>query len=71
MAKRLCMENIGADCRNPQKGMSIPGITDSPELVCPYCLRNNGKDGAGLVICEPEKAVKIFELFKDKLEGNE
>ena len=51
--------------------MSIPGISDGPELECPYCLRIDGKDGTGMVICEPEKAVKIFEMFKDKLEGNE
>lgn len=71
MAKRLCMENLNTDCRNPQKGLSIPGISDGPELECPYCLRIDGKDGTGMFICEPEKAIKIFEMFKDKLEGNE
>lgn len=70
--KRLCMENLKMDCRNPQKGMSIPGISDtSSGLECPYCLRVNGKDGVGTVICEAEKAEKIFEIFKDKLEGED
>lgn len=66
MAKRLCMENITGECRNPLK--------DSPQaqgMECPYCLRIDGKDGNGQKICEPEQAKKLFEIFKAKLMGED
>jgi len=71
MARRICTGYLNMDCRNPQKGMSILGISDSPKLECPYCLRINGKDGFGHVICEEDKAIKIFEILKDKIEGED
>ena len=71
MAKRLCIEHINGECRNLAKVVGVNGITNMLGLECPHCLRIDGKDGNGNVICDPTKSIKIFEIFKDKLEGNE
>lgn len=56
------MENITGQCRNPAKnGSTMVG------LECPYCLREDGKDGTGEQLCDPEKAVTVFEILKDKV----
>lgn len=62
MAARICMGHITGDCRNPMKD-----TIGASNLECPYCLRENGKDGNDLVITEPENAIKIFSILKDKI----
>ena len=62
MTKRICMEYIVGQCRNPAKnGAGAVG------LECPYCLREDGKDGNGEQLCDAEKAAKVFEILKDKI----
>ena len=62
MARRICMANITGQCRNPaNNGGEIVG------LECPYCLREDGKDGTGEQLCESEKAATVFEILKDKV----
>jgi len=68
MAKKICLEHINGECRNLSKKMGISGFTDMMGLECPHCLRIDGKDGNGNFICSPEKAKKIFEILKDKIE---
>ena len=69
MAKKICMEHLNGECRNPAKATSIPGICDAIfELECPHCLREDGKDGNGNQLIEEEKAKKVFEILKDKIE---
>lgn len=62
MTKRICMENITGMCRNPSKGSPT---VDGYE--CPYCLREDGKDGTGEQLVELEKAKKVFDVLKDKI----
>ena len=63
MTRRICMEHITGQCINPSKnGGSLP-----PGLECPYCLREDGKDGTGEQLVETEKAIKVFEILKDKI----
>lgn len=64
MDKRICMVNIIGQCRNPSKNSGAQSLEG---LVCPYCLREDGKDGHGTFITEPEKAVKLFHILKDKV----
>lgn len=71
MSKRLCVEHINGECRNLAKAVGANGIANMMGLECPHCLRIDGKDGNGNFICDPDKAVKIFTMFKDKLEGDE
>jgi hypothetical protein len=62
MSRRICLGEITGECRNPSKNSaSVPG------LECPYCLREDGKDGNGDKLCEPEKAIAVFEVLKDKV----
>ena len=68
MAKKICLEHITGECRNPSKG-SVSGLFDcSLELECPHCLREDGKDGNGNQLVPEDKAKKVFEILKDKIE---
>ena len=60
--EKICLEWITGECRNPMKGCGFNN------LECPHCLRRNGKDGFGNVLTTPEKAEKVFEKLKDKIE---
>ena len=62
MTRRICWQNITGECRNPMKNMETSG-----SLECPYCLREDGKDGNGQQLVESEKALKLFEILKDKV----
>ena len=64
MAKKICMEHIVGQCRNPMKQS---GQAIQQGFECPYCLREDGKDGTGEQLVEPEKAEKVFEILKDKI----
>ena len=69
MAKKICMEYLNGECRNPSKAMSIPGISDTNfKLECPHCIREDGKDGNGNQLIDEEKAKKVFVILKDKIE---
>jgi|SaaInlStandDraft_4_1057021.scaffolds.fasta_scaffold16960_3 hypothetical protein len=59
MSKKICLGNITGECLNPSKSF---------DYECPYCLREDGKDGNGLQIVELEKAEKVFTILKDKIE---
>lgn len=63
MTKKICMEHIMGQCRNPMKqsGQFQQGYE------CPYCLRQDGTDGNGELLVDPEKASKVFEILKDKI----
>lgn len=65
MTKRICMFNITGECRNPSKGTQHNGDI---KLECPHCLRIDGKDGHGNQLIESEKAEKVFEILRDKIE---
>jgi len=67
MAKKICMEHLNGECRNPAKGI-VPGLTPIEGLECPHCLREDGKDGNGNQLIPEEKAKKVFEILKDKIE---
>jgi len=70
MAKKICMEHLNGECRNlAKKAGSIGiGIAHMAGLECPHCLRENGKDGHGNELVSEEKAKKVFEILKDKIE---
>ena len=65
MAKKICMEHINKECVNK----SITGAikTALNGLECPHCMREDGKNGFGDIITEEAKAVKVFEILKDKV----
>ena len=70
MAKKLCLQNITGECRNLARvnGATGIGITQAEGLECPHCLREDGKDGNGNELVPEEKAKKVFEILKDKVE---
>ena len=68
MSKKLCLEHINGECRNLAKKMGASGVTNLMGLECPHCLREDGKDGNGNQLVPPEKAQKVFEILKDKIE---
>lgn len=68
MAKKICMEHLNGECRNLAKKAGIAGVTNMMGLECPHCLREDGKDGNGNQLVPEEKAKKVFEILKDKIE---
>lgn len=68
MTKKLCMEHLNGECRNLAKKVGIAGVTTMIGLECPHCLREDGKDGNGNQLVPEEKAKKVFEILKDKVE---
>jgi hypothetical protein len=68
MAEKLCLEHINGECRNLAKKTGISGVTNMIGLECPHCLRKDGKDGNGNQLVPADKAEKVFEILKDKVE---
>ena len=70
MEEKICLEHITGECRNLAKkaGTIGVGIAKMAGLECPHCLRKNGKDGNGNELILEEKAIKVFEILKDKIE---
>ncbi len=68
MSKKICLEHITGECRNLAKKLHATGLTNMMGLECPHCLRENGTDGNGNQLVEEEKAKKVFEVLKDKVE---
>lgn len=68
MVKKICMEHLNGECRNLAKKFGVSGVTNLMSLECPHCLRPNGKDGNGNELVTPDKAQKVFEILKDKIE---
>lgn len=68
MAQKICLEHINGECRNLAKKTHLTGLTNMMGLECPHCLRPNGKDGNGNQLVPEEKASKVFEILKDKIE---
>lgn len=70
MAKKICTQNITGECRNHAKAIGAAGIgiAQMEGLECPHCLREDGKDGNGNVLVPEDKAKKVFEILKDKIE---
>lgn len=68
MSKKLCMEHLNGECRNLAKKAHLSGLTNMIGLECPHCLREDGKDGNGNQLVDAEKAKKVFEILKDKVE---
>jgi hypothetical protein len=64
MTKRICLENITGQCRNPMKDSPVD---NNQTFECQYCLREDGNDGHGDFLVAPEKALKVFEILKDKV----
>lgn len=67
MTKRICLENISGSCRNLSKGLQRLDEDTNSNLECSYCLRENGCDGNGEFLVEAEKALKVFEILKEKI----
>jgi len=68
--EKICMEHLNGECRNLAKkaGAVGIGIAQMAGLECPHCLRKNGEDGNGNELISEEKAIKVFEILKDKIE---